>query len=178
MLDTLRRIVTGHDETGRSVIEFDGPPASTIQRGQGAGTGEIWITPAVPANNRQALADLDVGEVSLEPPRGGVKLRWFVVAPEKPDLALEEREALVAASFAAIKASHARVDTRRHPTMHVTETVDYVVLLRGRVTLVLDEDETELWPGDVVVQRGTNHAWVNRGSEPALLLAVLIDAGL
>ena len=178
MLDSLRRVVTGHDAAGRSVIEIDGPPAGTIQRGQGAGTGEIWITSAVPANNRQALADLAAGEVSLEPPRGGVKLRWFVVAPENPDVASEEREALAAASFAAIKATHARVDTRRHPTMHVTETVDYVVLLRGTVTLVLDEDETELRPGDVVVQRGTNHAWVNKESEPALLLAVLIDAGL
>ena len=177
MLETLRRVVTGHNAVGRSVIEIDGPPASTMKRGGGAGTGEIWITPAVPADNGQALADLAAGAVSLEPPKGGVKLRWFAVAPENPDLAPEELEALAAASFAAIKASHARVDTRRHPTMHVTETVDYVVLLRGTVTLVLDEDETELRPGDVVVQRGTNHAWVNRGSEPALLLAVLIDAG-
>ena len=178
MLDKLRRVVTGLDAAGSSVIEIDGPPANTLMRGQGGGTGEIWITSAVPADNTQPLSDLAAAEVSLEPPRGGAKLRWFTVAPESPDLAPEEHEALAAASFAALNAAHARVDTRRHPTMHVTGTVDYVVLLRGTVTLVLDEGETELAPGDVVVQRGTNHAWVNRGSETALLLAVLIDAGL
>jgi quercetin dioxygenase-like cupin family protein len=60
--------------------------------------------------------------------------------------------------------------------MHLSSTVDYIVLLRGRVKLVLDKDETVLNPFDVVVQRGTNHAWVNLEETPALLLAVLIDA--
>ena len=60
--------------------------------------------------------------------------------------------------------------------MHKTETVDYIVLLKGDVTLVLDEEEVDLKPFDVVVQRGTNHAWVNNGKEPALLIAVLIDS--
>jgi len=60
--------------------------------------------------------------------------------------------------------------------MHTTRTVDYVILLSGRVTLLLDKGEVELKPFDVVVQRGTNHGWVNRGTEPALFAAVLIDA--
>ena len=62
--------------------------------------------------------------------------------------------------------------------MHQTETIDYIILLKGDVTLVLDEEEVHLEPFDVVVQRGTNHAWVNNGSEPALLIAVLIDSRL
>ena len=62
--------------------------------------------------------------------------------------------------------------------MHKTETVDYIILLKGKVTLILDEEEVDLEPFDVVVQRGTNHAWANTGSEPALLIAVLIDSNI
>jgi quercetin dioxygenase-like cupin family protein len=62
--------------------------------------------------------------------------------------------------------------------MHKTNTIDYIILLKGDVTLLLDEDEVNLKPHDVVVQRGTNHAWVNNGEEPALLIAVLIDSEL
>ena len=60
--------------------------------------------------------------------------------------------------------------------MHTTTTIDYVVLLRGEVTLLLDEAEVPLRPFNVVVQRGTNHYWINPHSEPALLMGVLIDA--
>jgi uncharacterized cupin superfamily protein len=60
--------------------------------------------------------------------------------------------------------------------MHKTPSVDYIILLSGEITLVLDDGEVDLKPFDAVVQRGTNHAWVNRGSEPALLMAVLVSA--
>ena len=70
------------------------------------------------------------------------------------------------------------MDTRKHPAMHKTETIDYIILLKGDVTLILDNDEVNLKPFDVVVQRGTNHAWVNNGDEPALLTAVLIDSNI
>ena len=73
-------------------------------------------------------------------------------------------------------AAHERVDTSRHPSMHKTKTIDYIILLKGDVTLLLDKDEVRLKPFNVVVQRGTNHAWVNNGDEPALLIAVLIDS--
>ena len=62
--------------------------------------------------------------------------------------------------------------------MHKTETVYYIILLIGDVTLILDEEEIDIKPFDVVVQRGTNHAWVNNGTEPALLIAVLIDSDI
>jgi mannose-6-phosphate isomerase-like protein (cupin superfamily) len=73
-------------------------------------------------------------------------------------------------------AAGTRVDTSRHPAMHKTRTVDYVILLSGKVTMLLDEGEVHLEPFDVVIQRGTNHAWVNRGSEPAVLAGILVDA--
>jgi quercetin dioxygenase-like cupin family protein len=73
-------------------------------------------------------------------------------------------------------AAHCCSDTSRHPGMHKTRTIDYVVLLSGEVTLLLDKGEVDLKPFDVVVQRGTSHAWVNNGKEPALIAAMRIDA--
>jgi len=67
-------------------------------------------------------------------------------------------------------------DISRDPRMHKTKTIDYIVLLEGEISLLLDEGEMDLKPFDVVIQRGTNHAWINKSSKPALLVAVLIDA--
>ena len=83
---------------------------------------------------------------------------------------------MAAEAFEKIGAAHHRIDTSKHPAMHKTETIDYIILLKGDVTLILDEEEIDLEPFDVVVQRGTNHAWVNNGTEPALLIAVLVDS--
>ncbi|MNP16249.1 hypothetical protein D3C76_1086370 [compost metagenome] len=60
--------------------------------------------------------------------------------------------------------------------MHKSATTDYIILLQGSITLVLDEGEVDMNPFDVVIQRGTNHSWVNRGAVDALLMAVLVDA--
>ena len=85
-------------------------------------------------------------------------------------------ETTYAAVFASINASHTRVDTRRHPGMHTTKSLDYGIVLAGRIKLLLDDGEVELQPFDVVVQRGTNHGWTNPGPEPALMAFILIDA--
>jgi quercetin dioxygenase-like cupin family protein len=77
--------------------------------------------------------------------------------------------------FRAVGSPAARVDTSRHPLMHTTPTVDYILLLSGRISLLLDEGEPiELQPLDAVVQRRTNHFWVNTGREPALLMCVMV----
>jgi quercetin dioxygenase-like cupin family protein len=77
--------------------------------------------------------------------------------------------------FGAIGLPEARVDTSRHPMMHVTPTLDYIVLLSGEISLLLDDgDPIELKPFDAVVQRATNHSWVNTGREPALLMCVMV----
>jgi mannose-6-phosphate isomerase-like protein (cupin superfamily) len=174
-MKNLRRVVTGIDATGKSCVAIDGPPA-TIREGDGRGAAEFWITDATPADNRVAGDPAAERPPRLEPPAGGSAIRYFMVAPENKALSLAELEAQSAARFAAMGAAHCRVDTSRHPSMHTTRTVDYIVVLSGRVTLLLDKGEVELKPFDVVVQRGTNHGWVNRGSEPALMAAILIDA--
>jgi mannose-6-phosphate isomerase-like protein (cupin superfamily) len=176
MLKELRRIVTGHNAAGKSIVMIDGPAARHLGP-DSRGLAEIWNTDDAPVNTRDATDRADI-DVVLSPIANGSKFRFFAIAPEDPSLSDEQREARSAEWFAAMGAAHERVDTRRHPAMHTTKTVDYIILLSGEVTLLLDEDERDLKPFDVVVQRGTNHAWVNKGKEPALLIAVLIDADI
>jgi hypothetical protein len=169
----LRRIVT--DETnGRSRILIDGEAAKLLAVEE-TGLSEIW---QASLGNIQSGADsLKDEDVRLEPPHRALKVRWFTVAPEPPNADRKAMDDLAAQTFAAIGAAHARVDPSRHPFMHKTETLDVIVCVKGAVDLLLDDGEAKsLKPGDVVIQRATNHAWVNHGAETALLVAILVDA--
>jgi len=174
MIEKLRRVVTGHDAQGKSIVAIDGPAGSIVGTG-GAGIGEIWITEATPADNRNP-ADTSRRPVRLEPPTNGSVFRFFVLAPEEKGLSAAEADKRAIEGFKAIGGEHCRVDATRHPGMHKTRTVDYVILLDGDVTLILEKEEVRLKPFDVVVQRGTNHAWRNNRDTPAILAGVLIDA--
>jgi hypothetical protein len=167
---TIRRVITGNDELGRSRVVMD---FSSERRGIAA---DLWLSGPALATESGAVAVNAEGR--LEPPSGGSVFRFFVVPPEERirHMSVGERERLYAAHFQLMSASHTRVDTRRHPGMHRTNTLDYVVLLCGCVTLLLDDGAVTLEPFDVVIQRGTNHAWVNYGSTDTLLAAVLLDA--
>ena len=172
----MRRIITGHNQHGKSIITLDGPPARSIGEDVG-GLFEIWNTDGsdIISTDKIDRADEDI---LLSPPSGGTKFRYFQINPLPegvPDAMMQE---IAADAFEKIGAAHHRVDTKKHPAMHKTETIDYIILLQGDVTLILDEEEIDLEPFDVVVQRGTNHAWVNNGDEPALLIAVLIDSNI
>ena len=172
----MRRIITGHNAEGKSVITIDGPPARSLSENEG-GLYELWNTDG---NEINTLDDIDRAdsEVLLSPPVGGTKFRYFQINPTPEGVPADLIEAATAAAFEKMGAAHHRVDTTRHPAMHKTKTIDYIILLKGDVTLLLDEEEVDLMPFDVVVQRGTNHAWVNNGSETALFIAVLIDSDL
>ena len=126
----LRRVVTGIDAAGKSYVAIDGPPAN-IRESDGRGAAEFWITDATPADNAAPGDPAAERPPRLEPPAGGSVIRYFMVAPENKALSLAELEAQSAARFAAMGASHCRVDTSRHPSMHTTRTVDYIVVLRG-----------------------------------------------
>jgi mannose-6-phosphate isomerase-like protein (cupin superfamily) len=172
----VRRVVTGHDAEGRSVVQEDGPPARAVTLGGDGGTifHEIWNTRATPAP-----IDRDSGEpaepgLSLLPPPGGTRIRILDIPPDDGSVAALPREA-VRALFEAIGAGHTLPDDPRHPLMHRTETVDYAIVLEGELVLVLDESETAVSAGDVVVQRGTSHAWANRSDRSARIAFVLID---
>ena len=170
----MRRIITGHNQHGKSIITLDGPPARSIGEDVG-GLFEVWNTDGSDIISTDEIDRADE-DILLSPPSGGTKFRYFQINPLPegvPDSMMQE---IAADAFEKIGAAHHRVDTKKHPAMHKTETIDYIILLQGDVTLILDEEEIDLKPFDVVVQRGTNHAWVNNGDEPALLIAVLIDS--
>tara|TARA_A100001011_G_C14136207_1_gene767715 strand:- start:426 stop:947 length:522 start_codon:yes stop_codon:yes gene_type:complete len=172
----MRRIITGHNENGKSIISIDGPPARSIGEDVG-GLFEIWNTDGndIISYNSNDRADEDI---ILSPPTGGTKFRYFQINPIPEGVSNEMMQEIAADAFEKIGGAHHRVDTSKHPAMHKTETIDYIILLKGDVTLILDEEEIDLKPFDVVVQRGTNHAWTNNGDEPALLIAVLIDSNI
>lgn len=171
----LHRVITGLDENNQSIVTLEGPPGAIYQWPDGGGLYEIWGDACGPLN-RHARVDQAQGPVRLCPPEGAVKVRWFTVMPPPvPPAARAEVERVVKEGFAAIGASEARPDTRLHPAMHLTRTLDAIIIVRGKVRLQLDSGERLLGPGDVVVQRGTNHAWICEGDEPALLVAVLLS---
>ena len=172
----MRRIITGHDKNGKSIITLDGPPARSIGEDVG-GLFELWNTDGNQVISSDMVDRAD-DEIILSPPRGGTKFRYFQINPLPKGVPDEILQEIAADAFEIVGAAHHRVDTTKHPAMHKTETVDYIILLKGDVTLILDEEEVDLKPFDVVVQRGTNHAWVNNGTEPALLIAVLIDSDI
>jgi len=175
-----RRIVTGHDSQGRSMVISDAPPQNIVPNPSDPDRGHInfWKTETVPASNANSEDPMAGPPCPLPPPKGGTMFRFFQIAPEKNEAGLspEERDRRMARMFEAAGASGARLSMDRHPSMHRTDSVDYVVLLQGEVTALFDIGQVRMKPFDVLIQRGTNHGWMNNGEEPALLMAVLIDA--
>ena len=147
-----RRIVTGHDASGKAIVASDeiiegvsAPSRPYISR------CEIWSTDSMPVDNSDAaVAAQQAGFVKRYNYVGtgqGTVVRITEFAPGAPKF------------------------------MHRTETLDYAILLKGVCDLELDDGKTvHLKPGDIVVQRGTIHAWVNNGSEPCTFAFILIDA--
>lgn len=171
MKNSIRCVVTEKNQNGKSFISED----KEIPIGQ-LGVFDFWATTQVPAP-LHGENPLTGKPIRLEPPSGGTLFRLFEIPPIQKELSLDELEKQAQAAFSSVGASHCRVDTTLHPMMHTTRTIDYVVVLKGEVTLLLDENEVHLKPFDAIVQRGTNHYWINNGTEAALLLGVLVDAG-
>ena len=172
----MRRIITGHNENGKSIISIDGPPARSMGEDAG-GLFEIWNTDGSGFETKSDNDRADI-DIMLSPVKDGTKFRYFQINPIPEGVPQDVIEAATAEAFEKMGAAHHRVDISRNAAMHETHTIDYIILLKGDVTLILDEEEVALKPHDVVVQRGTNHAWVNNGTEPALLIAVLIDSNI
>lgn len=173
MAPPIRRVVTGLTASGKSTVFIDGPlPDGPVPHDR-----YVWTTAEMPARN-PGVADAAHAPHRLEPALMGSTFRVVEFPPQAvmASFSAEQKEAFFRDLFAAMGATHCRVDTTRSPGMHKTSTLDYVVVLRGEVTLLLDEGEATLRAGDLVVQRGTNHDWVVRGDEPALLGIVMLGA--
>jgi|ERR1700733_10540613 hypothetical protein len=175
----LRRIVTGHDARGTAVIQEDGPPSRTQRIGgaQGPIFYEVWNTRETPARIERSSGEPPEDGIRLAPPKGGTRIRVLDIAPDDASLASltpEQARAHFAEVGAGDASSHAGAATR-HAFMHRTETIDYGIMLHGELTLIMDEGETVIRAGDIVIQRGTNHGWANRSGKPCRIAFVLID---
>jgi mannose-6-phosphate isomerase-like protein (cupin superfamily) len=173
-----RRIVTGHDAGGTARLVSDGPPERIIQVGgeRGATFFELWNTRETPALIDRASDEPVEDGLVLAPPPGGTRIRIIDFPPESEEIrqldAAGARQAFSTMGGAA--ASHFK-EGGSHPLMHRTRTVDYGIVLDGELTLILDDEETVIRTGDVVIQRGTNHAWANRSGRICRMAFVLID---
>jgi mannose-6-phosphate isomerase-like protein (cupin superfamily) len=173
----IRRVVTGHDGAGKAVVLSDGPaPVHTNALRPGQRSHEVWKTGAMPIPIARKEPDPVTGKRQLHPPPHGTMFRISEVPPESDairNMTPEQAREAFRASGAEAASTWGRGG--RHPLMHRTETVDYAVVLDGEIYLVLDDTEVKLSAGDVVIQRGTNHAWSNRSGKPVRMLYVLID---
>ncbi len=177
-LRKIRRIVTGHDAKGRSVFVSDAssPHVMTLQGIPTFGVTEIWTTDSTPADNRAAQDPCKV-PVQLAPPKHGTVIRVVEFPPDKLWIKSADR----AKAFASMGSSGAKAlahdaSASRHPMMHRTQTIDYAIILSGEIWALMDASEKKMKAGDILVQRGTNHAWSNRSDKPCLVAFALIDA--
>lgn len=172
MTKAVRRVVTGHLADGRSTVLIDAAAPNVKRRQAGNASTLLWVTDETPARV-SGDADAAAREIGVPPPRGGSIFRIAEFPPSSGD-DVRDNEAMLR-DF-GIGADVARGHPPRHPAIHRTRSIDYVVVLEGEIHLLLDEGEVRLAAGDVVVQRGTNHAWINRGSAVCRLCMVFIDA--
>jgi mannose-6-phosphate isomerase-like protein (cupin superfamily) len=174
MIQRIRRVVTGHDAQGRSVILFDGPATSVKEMAPtfpGLALTDFWETTASPASNAGS-ADAAERPVHLEPGRNGTLFRMVEFPPDSA----RPTDADARKGFEAIGAGHVQAAGHADPMMHKTATVDYAVVVKGEIYAVMEKGEALLKAGDVLVQRGTNHSWSVRGKEPALVAFILVGA--
>ena len=143
---TIRRVVTGHDAQGKAVVKIDAPCGDFVQARPNGFVYNIWTTDTHPANND---GDADAGR------RPGV----FTMVPD--------------GTVFRILDFHPGVSQR----VHRTDTIDYIVVMSGEIDMELETgEEVHLRAGDVMVQRGTVHNWINRGSVPCVMAIVLVHA--
>jgi len=173
MIWRVRRVLTGHDAEGKSTIIADGqaPNVKEMASMPGLALTDLWETSGAPANN-DGHSDAAARPVRLEPPKNGTLFR---IVEFPPDSQWRNR-ADARAAFDSIGAGHAPDRSSADPMMHKTSTTDYIVVLKGEIHAVLDKGETLLKPGDVFIQRGTNHSWSVRGNEPCVIAVVLVNA--
>jgi quercetin dioxygenase-like cupin family protein len=153
----MNRVVTGYDEHGNPAIIASGEPPTVIHAGRYT-TTELWVSGRAPIE--AAAADASTRDWALEPPPGGACFRIVELAPGED------------APADGASAEHAGFQEA-----HATQTLDYVTILRGEVTLVIGASEVTLGPGDSVVQQpGVPHDWQNRSDQPAVMVGVLVSA--
>ena len=169
----IRRVVTTVDEGSKAVVLFDGDNPHRAERANGSVVSHLlWVTNASPADI-SGTRDRAAATIGIAPPTGGSAFRIVDFAPTPPEIEKLPPDTL----HREIGANAPKKgEPPRHPLMHRTRTVDYALITEGEIDMLLDDGEVHFRAGDVLVQQGTNHAWVNRGTKPCRIAFVLIDA--
>jgi mannose-6-phosphate isomerase-like protein (cupin superfamily) len=161
-----RRVVTGHRK-GRGTVLFDGPaPNRKMRPASGLVSTLLWATDESPADIAGS-ADRAEREISVPPPPRGSIFRVVEFPPGRKE---SPREAVLK------EMGLSNQPDSKQAGMHKTRSIDYAVVMEGEIDMILDDSEVHLTAGDVLVQQGTNHAWVNRGTRSCRIAFVLIDA--
>lgn len=169
----VRRVVTTVDASGKAVVLFDGAnPHKNVRPGHSTVSRPLWVTDQTPAD-LSGSDDRAIQSKGIMPPRDGSVFRIVEFPPDTGETQRLDNDYL-----------HKQIGADapnkglppRHPLMHRTRTIDYAIILQGEIDMLLDDAEVHFKAGDVLVQQGTNHAWVNRGAEPCRIAFILIDA--
>lgn len=172
-LPPVRRVVTANGPDGRSRLLEDGisPSQSVVSGRPGFRSSNIWRTVGSPT--RIDAPDTVEEHKGVQPPALGTVLR-VIDFPPRPDDP-EERRRQASASLTSLFPDAVHEAAHRQSGMHITRSIDYAIVLSGSITAIMDEGETELRAGDILIQRGTNHAWENRTDAMARVAFILID---
>ena len=176
-LPTVRRVITAINDAGRSYFSEDGPAhIKTNPNRPGMRSSHIWATSAIPCPIKEP--DQATGGVKgIMPPKNGSVLHIIDYPPDPKDPAEFERiREHVRKMGTNPEPGVRRFPDGPHPGMHVTDTIDYAIVLSGEIWAIMDEGETLLKTGDVLMQRGTSHAWSNRSDEYCRVAFVLVEA--
>ena len=177
-INSIRRVVTGHDIDGKAVVISDGEPPVIIKSGiqDGLSFYEVWNTSQNPAKISSKSPEVTLNHKGTAPPKNGSVIRLLDLPPEGPDgPKFNEEQIKKLFSSVGLEENAKEPKPNRHPLMHRTESIDYGIVISGEITLILDDSEVTLKAGDVVVQCGTVHAWSNRKNENCRMAFILID---
>lgn len=164
----LKRVITANDEDGKSFATVDDPTRGAYQQGvRPVALTDLWrmtsMPPVVNGGNDKSE------QFQLAPPAGGLVFRVVQFDAGANDVEID-----ASTIFAEMGAEGAHAGNTQSPYMHRTHSVDFGIILKGHITMVLDSEEYELSQGDVVIQRATNHEWRNAGTEPCLVAFILV----
>ncbi len=144
----IRRVITGHDAKGVAKVLWEDQPRNTKSGGHGSVSTLVWCSEATPVDISvgEKIEDMGARILGTAPPPKGTRFCVIDFPPGRPG------------------------------AMHRTETIDYVIVLKGEIEMDMDQSTVKLKEGDILIQRGTNHSWVNRSDKAARVAFVLIDA--
>lgn len=173
MVRQTRRVIVDHDSSGKAVVTADGPtPNVKLRQATGITSTLLWVTDRAQPDLSSA-EDMSLREVGVAPPPNGNVLRIVDFPPVSELKAVDNAAMLKEMGLSAD--SHGGAASRS-AFMHRTKSIDYAIVLEGEIDMLMDDSEVHLKAGDVLIQKATNHAWVNNGTTNCRIAFVLIDA--